>query len=43
MSDDELNIERLEARFTAMAGLAFSEARKRVLASGQSVLESEER
>ena len=38
MSDQE--IQELESRFPTVSGQAFSEARERVLASGQSVLES---
>ena len=41
MSDPEKEIQRLEAAFASLSGVAFSEARKRVLASGQSVLQSE--
>jgi hypothetical protein len=39
MSDQE--IEQLESRFPAVSGQAFSEARRQVLESGQSVLQSE--
>lgn len=38
MSDQEL--KELEIRFPSVSGQAFSRARERVLASGQSVLES---
>ena len=38
MSDQE--IKELEARFPAVSGQAFAQARERVLASGQSILES---
>jgi hypothetical protein len=41
MSDQEKNIELLEAEFPAMAGPVFAAAREQVLASGQSVLQSE--
>ena len=39
MTDDEM--EELENQFPAKAGVAFAAARRRVLASGQSILESE--
>jgi hypothetical protein len=42
MSDQEKNIEILEGQFPAMSGSAFAAARARVLASGQSVLQSEQ-
>lgn len=42
MSDDEINIERLENEFPAISGSAFTAARDRVLAFGQSVLQSEQ-
>ena len=42
MSDEENNIEELENQFPALAGAAFAAARKRVLASGNSVLQSEQ-
>jgi len=42
MSDYEINIERLEAQFPAMSGSAFAAAREQALASGQSVLQSEQ-
>ncbi len=42
MPDQEINIEGLEAQFPNMAESAFAEARERVLASGQSVLQSEQ-
>jgi hypothetical protein len=42
MSDYEINIERLETQFPAMSGSAFAAARELVLASGQSVLQSEQ-
>ncbi len=41
MPDQENNIERLESQFPALSSSAFVEARKLVLASGQSVLQSE--
>lgn len=41
MSDHEIQL--LESQFPALSGQAFAEARKRVLASGQSVLQSEGR
>lgn len=40
MSDQE--IQQLENQFPAVSGSAFAAARDRVLASGQSVLQSEE-
>jgi hypothetical protein len=39
MSDQD--IQKLEDQFPAVSGSAFAEARERVLASGQSVLQSE--
>ena len=39
MSDDDIQV--LESRFPTLAGQAFAAARQRVLASGQSVLQSE--
>ncbi len=39
MSDQD--IQKLENSFPEVSGSAFAEARKRVLASGQSVLQSE--
>ena len=42
MSDEERHIERLEAEFPKLSGIAFMAARKRVLDSGQSVLQSEQ-
>jgi hypothetical protein len=42
MSDYEINIERLETQFPTISGSAFAAARERVLASGQSVLQSEQ-
>lgn len=41
--DSEEEIERLESLFPTLAGEAFAEARRKVLASGQSVLQSEGR
>ena len=40
MSDHDIQI--FEIQFSAFSGLAFAEARSRVLASGQSVLKSKE-
>lgn len=40
MSDQE--IQKLENQFPAVSGSAFAAARERVLASGQSVLQSED-
>ncbi len=40
MSDRD--IQKLESQFPAVSGSAFAEARERVLASGQSVLQSED-
>jgi hypothetical protein len=42
MPDQENNIEELENQFPALSGVAFAAARERVLASGNSVLQSEE-
>lgn len=42
MADQENNIEVLESQFPAVSGSAFAAARKQVLASGQSVLQSED-
>ncbi|MDQ5979945.1 MAG: hypothetical protein QG602_2920 [Verrucomicrobiota bacterium] len=41
MSDDEKKILTLEARMPALSGQAFVAAREQVLASGQSVLQTE--
>lgn len=41
MADEEQKLDLLEKQFPAASGAAFSEARARVLASGQSVLQSE--
>mgnify|MGYP001586514579 CR=1 FL=1 len=41
MLDQENEIERLESLFPPVSGSAFADARKQVLASGQSVLQSE--
>lgn len=41
MTDDENEIRRLENQFPPVSGSAFAAARQRVLASGQSVLQSE--
>lgn len=40
MSDQEIQL--LESQFPAVSGQAFAAARERVLASGQSVLQSED-
>lgn len=40
MSDQDL--QQLENQFPAVSGSAFAEARKQVLASGQSVLQSQD-
>jgi hypothetical protein len=42
MADQENNIEILESQFPAVSGSAFAAAREEVLASGQSVLQSEQ-
>jgi hypothetical protein len=42
ITDQEKRIERLESQFPAVSGSAFAAARQRVLASGQSVLQSEQ-
>lgn len=41
MPDQENEIQALESRFPAVSGQAFAAARAQVLASGQSVLQSE--
>jgi hypothetical protein len=41
MAEQEDDILELESRFPAVSGSAFAAARERVLASGQTVLESE--
>lgn len=41
MADQEDDILQLESQFPAVSGSAFAAARERVLASGQTVLESE--
>ncbi len=41
MSEPEKIIDELETKFPAMSGVAFATARKKALASGQSVLQSE--
>lgn len=41
MRDQENEIQRLENQFPLVSGLAFAAARAQVLASGQSVLQSE--
>ena len=41
MSEHDEAIQRLEDQFPPMSGIAFADARARVLASGQSVLQSE--
>ena len=42
MSNAEKNILDLESRFPALSGVTFSAARKRALAAGQSVLQSDQ-
>ncbi|MEO7297887.1 MAG: hypothetical protein ABI042_04845 [Verrucomicrobiota bacterium] len=42
MADQENNIEKLENQFPAASGSAFAAARETILASGQSVLQSEQ-
>jgi hypothetical protein len=42
MPDQENNIEELERQFPAVSGMAFATAREQVLASGNSVLQSEQ-
>jgi hypothetical protein len=42
MADEENDILRLEEQFPPVSGSAFAAARQRVLASGQSVLQSED-
>ena len=42
MPDQENNIEILENQFPALSGSAFAAAREQILASGQSVLQSEQ-
>ena len=41
MPDQETEIQKLESEFPLVSGQAFAAARERVLASGQSVLQSE--
>ena len=41
MADQEKDILQLESEFPAVSGQAFAAARARVLANGQSVLQSE--
>ena len=41
MPNDENEIQRLENQFPAVSGQAFAAAREKVLASGQSVLQTE--
>jgi len=41
MTDQEHDIQLLESQFPPASGQAFSTARNRVLASGQSILQSE--
>ena len=41
MPDEENEIQKLESQFPAVSGQAFAAAREQVLASGQSVLQSE--
>lgn len=41
MSDEEKAIQSLETKFPTLSGSAFVAAREQVLASGQSVLQSE--
>lgn len=41
MPNQESEIQRLESQFPPISGSAFAEARAQVLASGQSVLQSE--
>ena len=42
MSDEEKNIRELELQFPLLSGTAFMAARQQTLASGQSVLQSEQ-
>ncbi len=42
MADQENNIEILESQFPSISGSAFAAAGEQVLASGQSVLQSEQ-
>ena len=42
MGEEEKQILKLESEFPALSGSAFAAARDRVLASGQSVLQSED-
>jgi hypothetical protein len=41
MTEQEREIEKLESTFPAISAQAFAEARRRVLESGQSVLQTE--
>jgi hypothetical protein len=42
MSNQESEIQKLESQLPPLSGIAFAAARERVLASGQSVLQSED-
>ena len=42
MPDTESEIQQLESQFPPVSGAAFAAAREKVLASGQSVLQSED-
>ena len=42
MSDNEKDIVELEVQFPLLSGVAFAAASQRVLASGQSVLQSDQ-
>ena len=42
MPENEKNIEELEVQFPLLSGVAFATASQRVLASGQSVLQSDQ-
>ena len=42
MADQAKSIEQLETQFPAVSGSAFAAAREQILASGQSVLQSEQ-
>lgn len=42
VKDNHSHIDKIEAEFPALSGIAFEQARERVLASGQSVLQVED-
>jgi hypothetical protein len=42
MSENDQTISRLEAQLPALSGVAFEQARKRMIAAGQSVMHSDQ-